>query len=135
MRQGNGSPIEKSTLLYIEDNPGNIMLMQRILAQRTSLELVTAINGKQGLTMAAEMQPALILTDISLPDIDGFEVFKRLQNNPQLKEIPVIALSGNVMPEDINNGLEQGFTAYLAKPVNIGALLQLLGETLGRDIT
>lgn len=106
-------------LLYIEDNPANLRLVQKILATRQDMELYTAVNAMDGLAIAAQELPNLILLDINLPDMDGFETLRRLQNNPVTQNIPVIAVTANAMSRDIEHGMAAGFAEYLTKPLDV----------------
>ncbi|MBT5469642.1 MAG: PAS domain S-box protein, partial [Nitrospina sp.] len=107
------------TILYIEDNQANMLLVQDILSEFQDIKLLTAPQAVIGLDLANAYQPNLILLDINLPDIDGFEAFKRLQNMEETHDIPVIAISANAMQKDIDRALAFGFRNYLTKPINI----------------
>jgi signal transduction histidine kinase/ActR/RegA family two-component response regulator len=107
------------TILYIEDNPANLRLVQEILAFRTELRLVSAADGHAGLALARIEQPALILMDLNLPGMSGFEVLAQLRREPDTAHIPVLALTANAMPRDIERGLSAGFARYLTKPIDI----------------
>jgi len=106
-------------LLYIEDNPANLQLVEQIIARHSDMHLLTAIDGNSGIKSAREYVPDVVLTDINLPDIDGFEVLKALLIDPITAKIPVIAISANAMPLDIARGLEAGFFRYLTKPIKV----------------
>ncbi len=110
---------ENFTLLYIEDNQANMLLVQDILSDYPEIKMLTAQQAAIGLQMAHAHQPNLILLDINLPDLDGFETLKRLQNLEETYETPVIAISANAMEKDINRALEAGFNCYLTKPLDI----------------
>jgi CheY-like chemotaxis protein len=97
------------------------------------LELVTASDPFRGLELAQSLQPDLILLDIQLPGIDGFEVLRRLRADPRTADIPVIAVSANAMPADLRAGQSAGFQAYVTKPVNLDELLTTIRELLARD--
>ena len=120
------------TLLYIEDNPANMSLMQHIIDRMAPLKLITAHNAELGLELAAARQPDMIILDINLPGIDGFGALKRLQQDALTQTIPVIALSANAMPKDIERGLAAGFALYLTKPIRVNevraAILEMLGD-------
>jgi CheY-like chemotaxis protein len=104
--------------------------MESIIAQRPSFKLLCAVNGIQGIEMAAKEQPDIILTDIGLPDIDGTVVLSELQKVSQTQAIPVVALSGNAAASEIENALAAGFVAYLTKPFNIGQLFATIDEIM-----
>jgi CheY-like chemotaxis protein len=118
------------TLLYVEDNPANLKLVEQLIARRPDLRLLTAVNGRLGVEVARASQPEVILMDINLPDINGFEVLKILREDPATAHIPVVALSANAMPRDIEKGLEAGFFRYLTKPIKIMEFMDMLHVTL-----
>lgn len=124
------TPQDRYRLLYIEDNPANLRLVQKILARRKDIEFLEAVNGETGLLVAEARLPDLILLDINLPGIDGFEVLRLLQENPRTQNIPVIALSANAMNRDVERGKEAGFNEYLTKPVEVARLLSLAERML-----
>lgn len=110
-------------ILYVEDNPSNLKLLQKMLATRPNLELLTAINGTQGLQVAGQRLPELILLDLNLPDMDGFEVLRRLRNDADTRHIPVVAVTANALPGDIERGIQAGFADYLTKPIEMISFL------------
>jgi PAS domain S-box-containing protein len=118
------------TLLYVEDNPANLKLVEQIIMRRPDICLLTAVNGTSGIELARYSQPDIILMDINLPDISGIEALKILHAGPLTARIPVIALSANAMPRDIKNGLEAGFLRYITKPIKINEFLQALDYAL-----
>ncbi|MBU3899649.1 MAG: response regulator [Gammaproteobacteria bacterium] len=117
-------------LLYVEDNPANTELLEQLLARRSDLRLLKAGNGTSGIAMARMHQPAVILMDINLPGITGFQALKILQDDAATRHIPVLALSANAMPHDVDKGLAAGFLCYLTKPIKINALMQALDLAL-----
>ncbi|WLR51433.1 ATP-binding protein [Bacillus tianshenii] len=121
---------EQHTILYVEDNPANLQLVERILSKYEDIRLFSAANGELGIDLADAHQPDLILLDINLPGIDGFEVLRRLKENKDTSEIPVIAVSANAMPRDIEKGLVAGFSNYLTKPIDIEKFLKAIREVL-----
>jgi PAS domain S-box-containing protein len=118
------------TLLYVEDNPANLKLVAQIIARNPGIRLLTAVNGTSGIEIARESQPEVILMDINLPGISGFEALRILREDPATAHIPVIAISANAMPRDIAKGLEAGFFRYLTKPINVNTFLDTLNEAL-----
>ena len=116
-------------ILYIEDDLANRQLIQFIIDRRDDLELFLAENGKTGIQIAKEMVPDLILLDLSLPDITGFEVFNQLKNTDQTGNIPVIAVSGDSLPQDVERGLQAGFTNYLGKPIQVAELYKAIDDS------
>ncbi len=107
------------TVLYVEDNPANLMLVDSVLARRSDIRLLTARDGSSGVEMARMSRPDVILMDINLPGISGIEALKILAGDPLTAHIPVIALSANAMPRDIEKGLKAGFFRYLTKPIKV----------------
>ena len=113
-------------VLYIEDNPANMKLVKKILGTRPNLGLLEAVNAELGLEIARREQPDLILLDINLPGMDGFAAIAQLQAWPETATIPVIAVTANAMKRDIERGKAAGFADYLAKPIDIARLYQIL---------
>ena len=118
------------TLLYIEDNPANLLLVENIIARRADIRLLTACDGTTGISTARSALPDIILMDINLPGISGTNALMLLKKDPLTAHIPVIALSANAIPLDIKKGLEAGFFRYLTKPIKIDALMSAIGEAL-----
>jgi len=118
------------TLLYVEDNPANLKLVEQIIARHPDIRLLTAVDGTRGIEIACLSQPDVILMDINLPGINGFEALRILRSGPATKHIPVIALSANAMPRDIEMGLQAGFFGYLTKPIKVGAFMEALDVAL-----
>jgi len=118
------------TLLYVEDNPANLTLVEQILSRYSDLKLITAITGKSGVETAKSSQPDVILMDINLPDFNGFEALKRLHLDPATSNIPVMALSASAMPRDIKKGLEAGFFRYITKPIKVNEFIASLDLAL-----
>jgi PAS domain S-box-containing protein len=120
----------RPAVLYIEDNPMNMRLMQQVFIGQREWELRSAITAESGIEMALANPPALILMDINLPGMDGYQALQRLKNRPETEHIPVIALSANAMLGDRERGLAAGFVDYLTKPLDIVKLLTLLRNLL-----
>jgi CheY-like chemotaxis protein len=118
------------TLLYVEDNPANMKLVEQIIARRPGIRLLTAVNAKLGLEIARAAIPDIILMDINLPGISGIEALNLLRNDKQTCLIPVIAISANAMPEDIETGMKAGFFRYLTKPIKIDEFIESLDVAL-----
>ena len=114
------------TLLYVEDNPANLMLVEDLIARRSDIRLLTANDGYSGIEMARAHLPDVILMDINLPGISGIGAMRVLANDASTALIPVIALSANAIPRDIEKGLEAGFLRYLTKPIKIEAFMEAL---------
>ncbi|MEO8505875.1 MAG: PAS domain S-box protein, partial [Acidobacteriota bacterium] len=128
------SPVQQGArerlLLYVEDNPANLKLVQRIIARRPDLRLLSAVTGTLGVALARTKQPDLILMDINLPDISGIEALAILRADPSTAHIPVVAISANAMPHDIEKGLRAGFFRYLTKPIDVVELMATVNEAL-----
>ena len=120
----------RCSVLYIEDNPVNLLLMEGMLAHRPMIDLRVAELPEPGLAMAEAQPPDLVLLDIQLPGIDGFEVLRRLRRMPGMAGVPVIAVSASVMPADHALAAQAGFDGYLGKPVHMPALLGLVDRVL-----
>jgi len=117
-------------LLYVEDNPANLKLVEQIIARHSDIRLLTAVNGKSGIEIARASLPDVILMDINLPGINGFEALKILRVDTATAHIPVIAISANAMPIDIERGLKAGFFRYLTKPIKINEFMDALDMAL-----
>lgn len=118
------------TVLYIEDNPANLKLVEQLIARRPDMNLLSAVNGNLGIELALARQPDVILMDINLPGMSGIDALKILRENPATAHIPVIALTANAMERDIERGLQAGFFLYLTKPIRINAFMEALNLAL-----
>jgi PAS domain S-box-containing protein len=129
-----GQPIaagaRRHTLLYVEDNQANMKLVEQLIARRSDLRLLTAVDATLGIEIARTAQPTMILMDINLPGISGVEALKVLRADPSTAHIPVVALSANAMPRDIEKGLQAGFFRYLTKPIKINEFMHTLDAAL-----
>ncbi|MBI5091839.1 MAG: PAS domain S-box protein [Candidatus Hydrogenedentes bacterium] len=129
------------TVLCIEDNPANLELIGQLVARRLDITLLSAVNGNSGIELARASQPEVILMDINLPDISGFEALNLLRDDPATARIPVVAISANAMPRDIENGMKAGFFRYLTKPIRVNEFMGTLNdalalaETVAKDVT
>jgi PAS domain S-box-containing protein len=121
---------ELHTLLYVEDNPANLTLVEHLIARRPDLRLLSAANGDLGIELARQHQPQVILMDINLPGINGFEALRILRGDPETAHIPVIALSANAMPRAIEKGHQAGFFGYLTKPIGVAKFMEVLDLAL-----
>jgi len=122
--------VQPRVMLYVEDNPANLKLVEQLIARRPDLRLLTAVTGHLGIKLARTSQPEMILMDINLPDINGIEVLKILHEDPATTHIPVVALSANAMPRDIEKGLAAGFFRYLTKPMKVNEFMDTLDVAL-----
>jgi PAS domain S-box-containing protein len=121
------------TVLYIEDNPANLRLVTKLLGRRPGIHMWSAHDPLLGLELAAEHKPDLILLDINLPGMDGFEVLKQLRQREATRVTPVIAISANAMPIDIERGIKAGFDDYITKPIDVIALLKAVDTKLSEN--
>jgi PAS domain S-box-containing protein len=118
-------------VLYVEDNPANVVFMEELLAGFDGVRLMTAPTGELALELLREHRPAVILLDINLPGMSGFDVLKQVRHDPGTQGIPVIALSASAMDRDLKRAEDAGFARYLTKPVNVDVLLSTLERFLG----
>ncbi|MEQ1807448.1 MAG: response regulator [Burkholderiaceae bacterium] len=118
-----------STILIVEDNEKNMKLVRDILQHKgyTTLE---AVNGLDGVRLAVEHKPDLVLMDIQLPDIDGITALRRIREDPLLDAIPVLAVSASVMPEEQKKIVTSGFDAYVTKPIALKSFLETVQRFL-----
>ena len=123
------------TLLYVEDNPANLMLVEDLIARRPDIRLLSARDGPSGIKLALAAMPDVILMDINLPGISGTRMMMELAAHPATCHIPVVALSANAMPRDIEKGLEAGFYRYLTKPIRVNEFMETLDVTFAYALT
>ncbi len=123
-----GAPLR--TLLYVEDNPANLKLVEQLIGRRSDMQLMVAGDGDLGIQLARANHPEVILMDINLPGISGIEALKILHEDPETAHIPVVALSANAMPRDIEKGLQAGFFRYLTKPIKVHEFMSTLDVAL-----
>jgi signal transduction histidine kinase/ActR/RegA family two-component response regulator len=128
-----GADAVQRTLLYVEDNPANLRLVVQLIQRRTDLKLLTATDGYAGVEMARQHLPDLILMDINLPGISGLEALKLLRAIPETANIPVMALTANAVPHDVDQGLKAGFLQYLTKPIKIDEFMAAIDGALVRS--
>ena len=126
------APLPQHDVLYIEDNPVNALIISELVARRTDLALHIAPDGASGVAQARALRPDLILLDMQLPDFDGYEVLRRLRNEPLTAAIPCIALSANAMPADIERALRAGVSDYWTKPLDFKAFMASLDALFGK---
>ena len=115
----------------MEDNPANLKLIEQLIARRPDMRLLSATDGTRGIQLARANQPEVILMDINLPGISGIEALRILREDPETAHIPVVALSANAMPRDIEKGLQAGFFRYLTKPIKVNEFMQTLDARNG----
>lgn len=122
--------IQHRTLLYVEDNLANLKLVRKIISMRPGLTLLDAASAETGLEIARREKPDLILLDINLPGMSGLAALRHLQDHPDTCRIPVLAVTANAMPKDIQQGKDAGFVDYLVKPLNIPLFLKAIDREL-----
>jgi len=118
------------TVLYVEDNPANLKLVEQLIARRPEMSLLTATNATLGIELARARQPEAILMDINLPGISGVDALQVLREDPATSHIPIVALSANAMPGAIEKGLKAGFFYYLTKPIKVNEFMEVLDAAL-----
>jgi len=118
------------TLLCVEDNPANLLLIEKLVARRTDVSLLSAKDGNRGIEIARASKPDVILMDINLPGISGLQALRALSEDPETAAIPVVALSANAMPHDVDKGLQAGFFRYLTKPIKVNEFMETLDVAL-----
>ncbi|MBU2642723.1 MAG: PAS domain S-box protein [Gammaproteobacteria bacterium] len=125
--QGN---VATRTLLYVEDNPANLMLVEQIIEGHPHVRMLSARDATLGIALARAHQPEVILMDINLPGLSGIQALKILREDPVTAHIPVLAISANAMPTDIQKGLQAGFFRYLTKPIKLNEFMNALDSAL-----
>ncbi len=123
-------PGQRHKVLYIEDNPSNLRLIERILGRRGDVEILAAMQGRFGIDLARQHRPSLILLDLHLPDISGEEILRRLLDDPLTASIPVVMVTADATAGQVQRLLSAGAAAYLTKPLDVAQLLGLLDELL-----
>lgn len=118
------------TVLYIEDNPSNMQLVRKLFARRHDIHLICAHTPLLGIEMALAARPDLILLDVNLPGMNGRDVLARLRSHPETARVPVIAVTANAMPSDVEQGIAAGFDDYVTKPIDISSFMQLVERWL-----
>lgn len=120
-------------VLYVEDNPANLKFVEELIRKRGNTDIITAPTPLLGLELANAHRPDLILLDINLPGMDGFELLARLRTHEHLKTAPIVAISANATSKDVQKGLQAGFLDYLTKPIDIALFYKMLDRTLSRQ--
>jgi two-component system cell cycle response regulator DivK len=120
-----------SVILIIEDNENNMMLVRDVLEFK-GYEILEATTGVEGVRLAIEHKPDLVLMDIQLPDIDGITALARIRAAPGVKRIPVLAVSASVMPDDQQRIAASGFDAFITKPINVKGFVQTVERFIGK---
>jgi len=123
---------DEFTVLYIEDNPANLRLVTQLLGRIPNVKICSAEEPFLGLELAKTQNPDLILIDINLPGMDGYELLNILRKQDNNRETPIIAISANAMPRDIEKAKQAGFDQYITKPINVELLLQTVTEQINK---
>jgi len=124
------TPVYLRTILYFEDNPEQLALVASLLSRRPQVKLLSSPQSKLGIELARAHRPDMILLDLSLPDMNGLDLVRSLRAYPETREIPVVALSTNTLPEEIRRAKEAGFQDYLTKPINVNEFLDYIDRML-----
>lgn len=126
------SEVQKSgqdkVILYIDDNETNITLVNKIIDSVTSHTLISETDALKGLAIAEEQQPDLILMDLNMPGMNGYEALAELQANKAIQHIPVVAISGNDIDQEVKKTQSAGFNSYIAKPFRIKTMTDIFDE-------
>ena len=128
-----GSALPRRSVLYVEDNPINAMLLREVLKSRPHIELHVAVDGASGIEMARELQPDLLLLDMQLPDMSGLDVRGALREHAATRELPCMALTGSVLDADIAKARAEGFIGYVTKPLDLPSFLARLDAFFAGD--
>ncbi|NOQ34755.1 MAG: PAS domain S-box protein [Methylococcaceae bacterium] len=129
----NALPSDNVLILYIEDNPAILKVVEQLINRRDYIELISASSPSSGLDLAQLHQPDLILLDINLPEMDGYELLRRLRTYEHLKNVPAVAISANASSSDIKKGLDAGFIDYLTKPINVTKFYKIIDRLLNKN--
>ena len=121
--------MKKGTVLVFDDDKLSMRLMRSIL-ERGNYNVLEALSAKEGLEIVKNSHPDIILMDVHIPDLDGIETTKIIKSDPELKEIPIIALSGAVMQEDEEQAIEAGCVGYMSKPIDVHSLIDTMEKLL-----
>ena len=119
-----------STVLYVEDNAANMNLVERLLERRLDLAMMKAVTAAEGIEIARAELPTIILVGVDLPDMNGVDVLGVLRADPRTKHIPVVAVSANAMPRDIERGIKAGFLRYVTKPIKVSIFMSALDAAI-----
>ena len=120
----------KQKILYVEDNMANLLLIKKIMANNHNIAMLEAVTAEQGLTIAINKQPELILIDIVLPKMNGYELLDQLKETPHTKNIPAIAISANATTADIAKGRKSAFDEYITKPIDVAEFRKTVNKYL-----
>ena len=120
----------EKTILYVEDNPANVKLVAHILASRSQLRLLTALSPQEAIEIAFKQAIDVVLMDINLPQMSGFDLMAILKREPAFKQVPFVAISADATQDNINKALISGFSDYLTKPIDIRRFNTMIDKLL-----
>jgi CheY-like chemotaxis protein len=123
--------MSKGRILIVEDNEDNFQLV-RFLLERDGFEVISAVNGKEGVETAMREKPDLILMDLSMPEMDGWTAAQKIKAEPETKAIPLLALTAHTLPGDRMRALEAGCDGYISKPINVEYLIKTVSSSIGK---
>ena len=126
--------MSKGNILIVEDNMDNYELVRFVL-ERNGYDVFLAVNGRDGVDAALLQKPDLIIMDLAMPEMDGWDASANIKQNPETKNIPLVALTVHTLPADRKRALEAGVDSYLTKPINMKALVKTVNEILGQEKT
>lgn len=121
-------------MLYAEDNEINVLLVEQAFKMRPQWELVVATDGSSALEQAKQQRPDMMLVDLNLGDMSGFDLVEALEQDPTTRDIARVALTADTLPESLQAAQRHGFLDYLIKPVDVLALLRCLDELLANGL-
>jgi len=121
--------VSKGNILIVEDNMDNYELVRFVL-ERNGYNVFLAVNGRDGVDAARLQMPDLIIMDMSLPEMDGWDATARIKKDPKTKHIPLVALTVHTLPADRKRAVDAGVDAYLTKPINMEALIQIVDNSI-----
>ncbi len=123
--------VKYSRVVYIDDNRTNLKLVESILGRQPNIDLLAIDDSEQGLQEVLRHKPALLLLDIHMPGLNGYDILKTLRENRETKSLPIVAISANALVDDVQEGIERGFDAYLTKPINVDRFISLVEKYTG----
>jgi len=129
-RDNQTSSEKRQKVLYIEDDSINIQFMKDIFSEFLPFDFISAMNAEDGIALAQEQRPDLILMDINMDDMDGYEALEVMKNDAGLADVSVIAISGDTLPEHIEKALAAGFSDYISKPFSMMPFIETIKEHL-----
>lgn len=134
MNETNNDP-QKANILIVDDEPSNVLLLEKMLAMQGYSRVVTTLDPRNVLSLCQEHDFQLILLDINMPEMDGYEVLEQLRNEEKLTNTQVVAISGDIYSTEITKALDAGFSDYISKPFKIQSLLDIVDKTIQKSDT